>query len=236
MTLLNLKNFFLDIFFPKKCLNCKREGTFFCEDCFFLINVNPFQYCLCERPQKIISPKQCPHCLKKKLDGLFAAADFNQPQVKQLIYSFKYQAQIKELSYYLSLLILTHLYLIAKYLPPDSRLVPIPLFLKKKKRRGFNQAEEVGKIISEKIHIPILLDNLVKIKNTESQTKLNKEQRIENIKNAFLVKDKNAVKGKIIFLLDDVYTTGATMEECAKVLKKAGAREVWGLAAARELK
>lgn len=236
MTIFDLKKFLLDVFFPKKCLNCKREGTFFCEDCFSLIDVNPFQYCLCERPQKIIIPKQCPRCRKKKLDGLFAATDFNQPQIKQLIYSFKYQAQIKELSYCLSLLILTHLYLIAKYLPPGSQLVPVPLFLKKKKRRGFNQTEEISKIISEKIHIPLLSDTLVKIKNTESQTKLNKEQRTENIKNAFLVKNPQKVKGKIIFLLDDVYTTGSTMEECAKVLKKAGAREVWGLAAAREIK
>jgi ComF family protein len=109
------------------------------------------------------------------------------------------------------------------------------LFIKKQKRRGFNQAEEIGKIISEKIYIPLKVDNLIRIKNTDSQTKLNKKQRIENIKNAFIIKDKDTIKGKIIFLIDDVYTTGATMEECAKVLKKAGAREVWGLVAAREI-
>jgi len=235
MNITNLKNLLLDIFFPKKCLNCGREETFFCEDCLSLIEINPFKYCLCNQPQKIITPKQCPRCRSKKLDGLFAATNFNQPQVKKLIYSFKYKPQIKELNIYLAYLILTHLYLIAKYFPPNSLLIPVPLFIKKQKRRGFNQAEEIGKIISEKIYIPLKVDNLIRIKNTDSQTKLNKKQRIENIKNAFIIKDKDTIKGKIIFLIDDVYTTGATMEECAKVLKKAGAREVWGLVAAREI-
>ncbi|MFA5086736.1 MAG: ComF family protein [Candidatus Paceibacterota bacterium] len=235
MNIDNIKNLMLDAIFPKKCLNCGKEGNFFCEDCFSLIDVNPFKYCLCERPQKIISEKQCKYCANKKLDGLYSASDFEQAQVRQLIHNFKYKSQIKELCYPLSLLILTHLYFIAKYFPPNSLLVPVPLFIKKKKRRGFNQAEEIGKVISEKIGIPISLDNLARIKNTQPQVKLNREQRIENIKNAFEIKNKNEFKGKIIFLLDDVYTTGATMEECSRLLKKAGAKEVWGLTVAREI-
>ncbi|MFA5178492.1 MAG: ComF family protein [Candidatus Paceibacterota bacterium] len=232
----SLRKYILDLIFPKKCLNCKKEGIFFCEDCFSLIDINPFQYCLCDHPQKIITPGQCQKCAKKSLNGIYSATDFENSQVKKLIYNFKYQSQLKELAYPLSLLILMHLYLIKKYFPPNSLLVPIPLFLKKKKRRGFNQAEEIGKIISEKIKIPLIIDNLIRIKNTLPQAKLNKEQRQENIKNAFVVKNKKNFQGKIIFLLDDVYTTGATMQECAKILKKSGAREVWGLTVARELK
>lgn len=230
-----IKNLALDIIFPKKCFGCGQEGIFFCEDCFSLIDVNPFKYCLCERPQKIIIEKQCKHCANKKLDGLYSASDFKQTQVRQLIHNFKYKSQIKELCYPLSLLILTHLYFIAKYFPPASLLVPVPLFIKKKKRRGFNQAEEIGKVISEKIGIPISLGNFVRVKNTKPQVGLNKKQRMENIKNAFEIKNKNEFKGKIIFLLDDVYTTGATMEECARILKKSHAKEVWGLTAAREI-
>lgn len=232
----SLGKYILDLIFPKKCLNCKKEGIFFCEDCFSLIDINPFQYCLCDHPQKIITPGQCQKCTKKSLNGIYSATDFENSQVKKLIYNFKYQSQLKELAYPLSLLILMHLYLIKKYFPPNSLLVPIPLFLKKKKRRGFNQAEEIGKIISEKIKIPLIIDNLIRIKNTLPQAKLNKKQRQENIKNAFAVKNKKAFRGKIVFLLDDVYTTGATMQECAKILKKSGAREVWGLTVARELK
>ena len=231
-----LKKYLLDLIFPKKCLNCRKEGTFFCEDCFSLIDINPFQYCLCDRPQKIITPGQCPKCSKKILNGIYSAVDFQNPQVKNLIYNFKYQNQLKELAYPLSLLILIHLYLIKKYFPPNSVLVPVPLFLKKKKRRGFNQSEEIGKIISKKIKIPLILDNLIRIKDTFPQAKLNKEQRQENIKNAFVVKNKKTFQRKIVFLLDDVYTTGATMQECAKILKKSGAKQIWGLTVAREIK
>lgn len=234
--ILHLKKYVLDLIFPKKCLNCKKEGVFFCEDCFSLIDINPFQYCLCDRPQKIITHGQCQKCAKKSLNGIYSATDFENSQIKKLIYNFKYQSQLKELAYPLSLLILIHLYLIKKYFPPNSLLVPIPLFLKKKKRRGFNQAEEIGKIISEKIKIPLIVDNLIRIKNTFPQAKLNKEQRQENIKNAFEVRNKKIFQGKIIFLLDDVYTTGATMQECAKILKKSGAKQIWGLTVAREIK
>jgi ComF family protein len=231
-----LKNFLLDLIFPKKCLNCAREGVFFCEDCLSLISINPFKYCLCEYPQKIINEKQCPKCRNKHLDGLYSATDYNQAQVRLLIHNFKYRGQIKELAYHLSFLILTHLYFIAKYFPPNSILIPMPLFIKRKKRRGFNQAEEIAKIISEKMHIPLATESLIRIKNTNPQVNLNKEQRILNIQNAFEVKNKNILKGKIAFLLDDVYTTGSTMEECARILKSAGVKQVWGITVARELK
>ena len=236
MNINTIKTFLLDLVFPKKCLSCKKSHVFFCEDCFSLIDINPFKYCLCEHPQKIILDKQCRYCSEKKLDGLYSATNYKQQQVKKLIHNFKYKNQIKELAYPLTLLILSHLYFIARYLPCNSLLVPIPLFIKKKKRRGFNQTEEIGKIISEKLGLPISLDNLVRIKNTRPQINLSRAQRQENIKQAFLVNNPKEFKRKIIFLLDDVYTTGATMEECARILKKAGAQQVWGLTVAREIK
>ncbi len=229
------KNFILDLLFPKKCLSCGKENVFFCEDCFSLIDINPFKYCLCELPQKIYFEKQCPRCQKNALDGLYSATNFNQKQVQILIHNFKYKNQIKELCFPLALLILTHLYFIAIYFPPNSILMPVPLFIKRKKRRGFNQAEEIGKVISEKMGIPFSFDNLIRIRNTKPQVGLNKNERLENIKNAFVVLDEKKVKGKIIFLIDDVYTTGATMKECARILKKAGVRQVWGLTVAREI-
>lgn len=231
----NIKDFILDIIFPKKCLNCGKEGTFCCEDCFSLISINPFEYCLCENPQKLPNTGKCFHCEKKTLNGLYSATDFQQKIVKRLIHNLKYHQQIKELSYPLSALILTHLYFVAKVFPIDSLLIPVPLFTKRKRRRGFNQAEEIGKIISEKINIQITTENLIRIKNTKQQVGLSKNEREKNIKDAFAVKDKKEIENKIIILIDDVYTTGATMEECAKTLKKAGAKQVWGLTVAREV-
>jgi ComF family protein len=232
---LRFKNFILDLIFPKKCLNCGKERTFCCEDCFSLIEINPFEYCLCEKPQKTVREGHCSRCDKKALNGLYAATDFKQKIVKQLIHNFKYRQQIKELAYPLSALILTHLYFIAKDFPPDSLLIPVPLFARRKKRRGFNQAEEIGKIISEKTNIELSAENLIRVKNTPQQVGLNKEEREKNIQGAFEVADRERVRNKMIFLIDDVYTTGATMEECAKTLKRSGAKQVWGLVAAREI-
>ncbi|MDD5569289.1 MAG: ComF family protein [Candidatus Pacebacteria bacterium] len=229
-----VKNFLLDVIFPKKCLNCGREGAYFCEDCLSLIEINPFEYCLCEKPQKLMSTGKCWFCRDRKLNGLYSAASFKERRVKLLVHHLKYLNQIKELADYLSFLILAHFNFITKEIPSDSLLVPVPLFIKRKKARGFNQAEEIAKIISAKTGAKISLDNLKRIRNTQPQVKLNKMERIENIKNAFAVSNAEEFKKKIIFLVDDVYTTGATMEECAKELKRAGASEVWGLTAARE--
>jgi len=80
----------------------------------------------------------------------------------------------------------------------------------------------------------LILDNLVKIKKTEPQMKLSAKDRTENLKNAFLVKNPEGISGKKIFLIDDVYTTGSTMEECARILRDAGAKSVWGMVIARE--
>jgi len=225
----------LDLIFPKKCLNCGREGTFCCEDCFSLIKVNPFEYCLCAKPQKTAGIGRCSRCEKKSLNGLYSATDFKQKIVRRIIHNFKYLHQIKELAYPLSALILTHLYFIAKVFPDEAIIIPVPLFGKRKRRRGFNQAEEISRIISEKLTIEIVSDNLERIKNTRQQVGLGKEEREKNIKDAFRIKNPDELKNKIIFLVDDVYTTGATMEECSITLKKAGAKQVWGLTAAREI-
>ena len=112
-------------------------------------------------------------------------------------------------------------------------LIPIPLSDKKKKKRGFNQSEEIAKIISEVTKIETDFNCIIKVKDNKSQTELTRKERIENVKNTFKI-IKN-IKNKNILLLDDVYTTGSTMEECAKTLKSAGANKVWGITIAREM-
>jgi ComF family protein len=109
------------------------------------------------------------------------------------------------------------------------------MYIKKKRKRGFNQSEEIAKLISESTGIK-LSTNLVKTKETKPQMELNRNERIENVKNCFAIIDKKEIENKTILLLDDVYTTGTTMDQCAKVLKENGAKEVWGLSVAREIK
>ena len=112
-------------------------------------------------------------------------------------------------------------------------MVPIPLTKKKLKQRGFNQSEEIVKELSESLKIFFLDDCILKIKETSPQIELSGKAREENIKGAFLVKNNEKIKNKKILLVDDVYTTGSTMEEVSKVLKESGAKEVWGLVVAR---
>jgi len=132
-------------------------------------------------------------------------------------------------------LIIAHFNLLEKPLESwkDFILVPVPLTNKKKRKRGFNQAEGLGEELRKSLGIPLLKNCLLKIKETPPQIELQKEERLKAQKGVFLVKNKGEIKERKLLLVDDVYTTGATMEECAKVLKIAGAKEVWGVAIAR---
>jgi len=104
---------------------------------------------------------------------------------------------------------------------------------RKLKQRGFNQAEEIAKELSSFLKIPLVSDCLTKIKETLPQVELSGKKREENIKGVFLVKNNEKTRGRKVLLVDDVYTTGSTMEEAARVLKTAGAKEVWGVVVAR---
>ncbi|MBU0476639.1 ComF family protein, partial [Patescibacteria group bacterium] len=228
------KIFLLDLLFPKLCLNCQKEGDYLCSDCQALLDVLEFQYCLCKLPQRLPEGGKCKRCQNKNLSGLYFALSYQKPLTKILIHKFKYEPFIKELSKTLSDLIINHFQLLNK-LPNFSEfaLIPIPLDKKRLKWRGVNQAEELAKELSEKLEIPLLANCLIKIKTTFPQVELSEKQREENVKGVFACRNKEKIVGKKILLVDDVYTTGATMEEAARVLKKSGARKVWGLALAR---
>ena len=101
------------------------------------------------------------------------------------------------------------------------------------KWRGFNQAKELGNQLSKFLNLPLYSDCLVKTKTTIPQMELPKKKRKESILGAFLVQNKQNVKRKKVLLIDDIFTTGATMEETARVLREAGVREVIGVVVAR---
>ena len=140
-------------------------------------------------------------------------------------------------------------------------IVPVPLHPRKQRHREFNQAEYLAAGVSRALRnpetvaagfslrtlkgattepsslasfdIPVVKRNLRRVKDTSTQTKLDAESRMKNLRGAFAVRDETVFNGKRLVLLDDVFTTGATMDSCAKVLKSAGAREVIALAVAR---
>jgi len=228
----------LDLLFPKFCLFCGRENTYLCPDCFSQIKTyaTPFcPYCGSRSPEGTI----CPSC-KKYLTGFVAAGPYKDKRLKEVIETFKYKF-VKELATPLALLIF-------KFLkenqqveffknPLNFLIVPIPLHKRRQRERGFNQAEEIGKQLSPLLKIPIKTDILLRRKNTKPQVKLKKEERKENIKDAFIINPKidiSSLKDKKIILLDDVFTSGSTMEEAAKVLRDRGIKQIWALAVAKE--
>lgn len=229
------KKFLLDILFPKFCLNCGKEGNYLCSDCISLIDIVERQYCpFCAPPKVVLNGKTCPSCRKtKKLNGLYFATSYNNYIIKKTIHQLKYY-HIKELTKPLAFLIISHLINLNKNINFSSfALIPIPLHKKKLKKRGFNQSEELAKEISKILKIPVLSNVLIKTKKTLNQVDLKKREREENIKGAFFCQKPESVKNKKILLVDDVFTTGATMEEGARVLKNAGASQVWGIVVAR---
>ena len=115
-------------------------------------------------------------------------------------------------------------------------LVPIPLHRVRKRERGYNQSEWIARGLSEELKIPVRASVLRRNRQTRTQTKLTAVERERNVRGAFHVLDPLAVKGRTVFLVDDVITTGATLNACAECLKNAGVVSVVGLALARPVK
>jgi len=216
-----VENFFdkiLNLFFPKKCINCQQLGNYLCYDCFSLIEIMQKEYDLSEEI--------------KYFDRLFFATVFKNQIVKKLIHSFKYPPFIKDLSDTLSDIMIIHLTFIGmKSQLSDFILVPIPISKKRMNYRGYNQAEELAKKLSLKLKLETR-NILKKIKENSSQVDLDKEQRKNNVENVFSLMED--IKGKNILLIDDVFTTGATIDEAAKILKQNGANQIWAAVVARE--
>jgi len=223
-----IKDFLLELLFPCFCLGCQKEGTYLCQDCKATLNISELNY---------------PINNSKNLSGLCFALPYKENILtKKLIHQFKYPPYTKGLAKTLALLLAEHLFLSGnnkEEIWQNSVLVPIPLDKNKLKNRGYNQSKELAKELSKIIKVPMVSDVLIKIKSTKPQIKLSKSERETNLQNAFSIKNCRTsgvlqFVGKKVFLIDDVYTTGSTMNECAKVLKQAGAKQVWGIAIARE--
>jgi len=242
------ETFLKDLLFPAFCLGCNKEETYLCEDCKSTLEISEHNYCLCgKNPIRLPTDQKkngkCNRCSDKKLSGLYFALAYKEKQLtKRLIHQFKYEPYVKDLAKTLTNLIIEHLLITKKNTDEiwqNSVLIPVPSDKNKLKSRGYNHAEELAKELSKVLRVPLASDSLIKIKRTKPQMELKKEEREKNLLGAFAMKncavsDTAQFSGKKVFLIDDVYTTGSTMDECAKILKKSGAKQVWGICLARE--
>ncbi len=230
-----MRKFILDLIFPVKCLGCSAEGQFICPSCLSQIPIN----------QGL--PKE----------KLIITTDYKNLLIKESIHQFKY-GFVQELSKPLGEIMSQKL---SSYFNNESNiLIPIPLHQKRLKWRGFNQSELLAQEIGKKLNIQVINNLLIRNKNTLPQAKIkNAQEREKNIKNVFelasfppslsfprkresrnkltwipnQVGNDNKFKNKTFILIDDVSTTGGTIQECAKVLKPLKPKEIWGLVLAR---
>ncbi|MGI5842026.1 MAG: double zinc ribbon domain-containing protein [Christensenellales bacterium] len=174
--------------------------------------------------------KYCYNCkgYKRKFD--MAAAPFvYEGKVKDVVHKFKYD-NAKYLFYPSASFMARVFFEKVQY---ADLIIPVPMHAKAKKKRGYNQAEMLALSLAEITGIKCESEVLVKEHETQKQADLDFKDRQENLKSAFKIKDKQKIKGKLVVLVDDILTSGATANECSAVLKKAGAKKVVVLTLAR---
>lgn len=236
----------LELLFPIKCAACEREtagkrkNKLICTDCLQKLSPSINFFCpLCEA--KTIDAKLCFSCnliinnTKNNfyLDHLLYPFSYKDFKIQKIIKAFKYRF-IKNLETPLGRLMTLYLEKIKDKIDfNDLTIIPVPLHQRKFNERGYNQSELIAVKIAEYLNTKVISNCLLKIKSTKDQTYLKENERVGNLKNVFACVKSDLISGKNILLIDDVYTTGTTMAECARVLKEAGATEVSGLTIAR---
>ncbi|MCD5410742.1 MAG: ComF family protein [Clostridiales bacterium] len=217
-------NEFLEMIYPSniKCVCCEGELE------------NKIAFNICEYCQSKIEFKPVWSSLyiereySQNYTEVLTVTEYNKV-IRRLIYKFKYNSQTYIAREMASIM--------ANFLEGENLsfdvIIPVPLFVAKKRKRGFNQAELLAKYLGEHIKVRHDINVLGRIKETETMHMLTKEQRRENVKGVFSVEDPTQIPLKNILLVDDIYTTGATIKECSEVLLNAGASKVTAVAFAR---
>lgn len=219
----------LDIIFPRRCVSCGRLGRYFCKNCVVKIKLFGHPICpVCEKAA--IGGATHPKCKTRySLDGL-TSVFYYDGAVRKAIKLLKYRF-VTDLAKEFIELIPSSFLSTANHQQPTI-LVPIPLHTSRLKFRGFNQAEVLGRLIADKLNIPIRPDILKRIKKTVPQVDMkDRKKRLANMENVFSVHQSPTANNKLptIFLFDDVFTTGATLRAAANILKRNGATKIWGL-------
>ncbi len=200
-----------DTIFGRSCFFCGTAGELLCSDCQALCDI------------------ALTHSIGRGryYDDCYSACSYRNRYVKKLIAAFKYEPFCRQLSKPLARLLVNHLEAVENKNNFSSfTIIPVPLSKQRRRWRGYNQSEELADELSAALGLPLDCRSLIRIKNTECQVGLSAEQRLTNVAKAFVCPIKNSVGSKNILLIDDVMTTGATMEECAKILKENGAAAV----------
>ena len=226
-----LKGIALDFLFPQWCVGCGREGDFICPSCRrSLPRVIPPLCPRCGKPHP--SGILCPICVgwQAEIDGIRSPFRFDGV-MRQAIHQLKYK-NLRALAGTLAGFLGDYL---AANSVPGEVLVPVPLHPKRLRERGYNQSILLAKELGKLADLPVVDDCLMRKRYALPQARTSTmEERRDNVAGAFACRDCG-LRDKQVLLIDDVSTTGATLDACAAVIKSAGAALVWGLVLAREI-
>lgn len=221
----------LNFLFPQWCLGCGREGSLICPSCRnSLSRVSPPLCPKCGRPQP--SGILCPTCVSwpAKIDGIRFPFRFDGI-MRQAIHQLKYR-NLRALAVTLSQLLRD--YLVANPIPAEA-LVPVPLHPKRLRERGYNQSNLLARELGKLTGLAVVDDCLIRQRAAPPQARsASVEERRRNVAEAFICRD-HQLRERQVLLIDDVATSGATLDACAAAVKASGAASVWGLALAREI-
>jgi len=231
----------LDFILPTSCSYCNSSiaGSgipYFCSSCWS--DFTPIRGPVCPRCGR---PFESPEALSHSPEHACSACRLNPPlfdqalsigyfegSLREAIHQFKYRP-CRSLGRPLGHWMVENIRVVSGI----DIVMPVPLHVRRLKQRGFNQALLLAHRTSEALSIPLSCDNLFRVRPTRPQVELTGEERIKNVSGAFALRQPGALADKNVVLIDDVFTTGATMNECALVLKRAGAARVTALTLAR---
>jgi ComF family protein len=239
-----IKKILFNLLFPRHCVICETSGSYLCKNCLNAIPINKINLCPICQSIETFAGRVCNVCENKRsktyLDGLIVASHYRNPVLRETLFRFKYNF-IQGLSFPLAKILAKKIITLPEFPFADFTLVPVPLHPKRQIWRGFNQAALLAKRLQlllnrREIFMEISPALLLREKNPKPQMKIRSTfAREKNIFGSFAFNKAFANdRPKKVILVDDITTTGATLNECAKVLKRYGVEKAWGLVLGRQ--
>jgi len=225
-----INHYLSDLLFPPRCVNCAADGAWLCTDC--LATIPRLHHSLCPKcgtPNKSAFCRQCQQHPLQYISGIRSAALFEDNPLRNGIHFLKYRNHKAVAGILAKILEAAYL----RFNLTADVILPVPLHHSRQKERGYNQCELLATELGKLLKIPVNTTTLYRARKTQTQMELTAAERHQNMENAFSCRDRQ-LSGQAVLLIDDVCTTGATLDACAAALQQIeiGSR-IWGLTLAK---
>lgn len=214
--------YILRLFFPPRCISC---------DCLLSLDTEGVLCRDCEEDMPVLKKREFSNPAGDSIGRIFSAFDYERG-IRKAIHNLKFNDRPGNAAALIDLALPRIKQFLFEGQPPCAKspkydiIIPVPIHFRRKQQRGYNQSELLAKYLAKQTEIAFCFKVLAKNLNTPPQSSLGRGERLKNLKEAFQVKTPELISGKRILLVDDVMTTGSTLEHCGRVLTEAGAAQV----------